>query len=138
MKTKRILSLLAIASLTATLFVGCGTKAESALKDGTYTAHTEADNNGYSSSIEITVADGKISAVKFDEKDSEGTSKLDMPDYNEQMLSISGSNPIAAYPTLEESLIKTQNVDAVDTVTGATSTSDTFKALATEALESAK
>lgn len=141
MKIKRIATLLVATALTTSVFVGCGAKAETTetgLKNGTYTAESEADDKGYAASIEITVADGKISAVKYDEKDADGVSKLDMPEYNEKMEAKSGSNPIAAYPALEAALLESQDVTSVDTVTGATKTSTSFTTLAEKALETAK
>jgi len=138
MNLKKISTVLAMAALTTSIFAGCSAKSESALKDGTYTATSEADERGYVSSIELTVEEGKISAVKYDEKDAEGVSKLDLPEYNQKMEEVSGAKPTTAFPALEESLIEKQDVAAVDTVTGATKTSDSFKALAQEALESAK
>ena len=138
MNFKKISTVLAMAALTTSIFAGCSAKAESELKDGTYTATSEADERGYVASIELTVAEGKISAVKYDEKDADGVSKLDMPEYNEKMEAASGSKPTTSFPALEEALIEKQDATAVDTVTGATKTSDSFKALAQEALESAK
>ncbi|MDB1957973.1 hypothetical protein PMY38_05120 [Clostridium tertium] len=62
MKSKRVISLLAVAALATTIFVGCGNKEEakkSGLKDGTYTEKSEKDERGYEASIEIEVKDGK-------------------------------------------------------------------------------
>ena len=50
----------------------------------------------------------------------------------------SGIGPAEAIPQLEEALVEKQAVDSVDTVTGATSTSNSFKAIANKALETAK
>ena len=142
MKSKRILSLLAVAALAATVFVGCGNKEEAAqesgLKDGTYSAQGEKDDKGYTASIEIEVKDGKIATVKYDEKGEDGTSKLDNEQYNTMMKEKSGSNPIEAFPALQESLVEKQDVASVDAVTGATSTSETFKTLAEKALADAQ
>ncbi|NLL31255.1 MAG: FMN-binding protein [Clostridiales bacterium] len=140
MKLKKITSLLVAAALTSAIFVGCGNadkKTEAALKDGTYTAELEADERGYVASIEIEVKDGKIASVKYDEG-KDGESKLDNEEYNTKMKDKSGSSPKEAYPALEAALIEKQDVQAVDTVTGATSTSDSFRTLAEKALESAK
>jgi major membrane immunogen (membrane-anchored lipoprotein) len=140
MKLKKITSLLVAAALTSAIFVGCGNadkKTEAALKDGTYTAESEADERGYVASIEIEVKDGKIASVKYDEG-KDGESKLDNEEYNTKMKDKSGSSPKEAYPALEAALIEKQDVQAVDTVTGATSTSDSFRTLAKKALESAK
>lgn len=137
MKSKKLISLLAAAALASTILVGCGSTNETGLKDGTYEAKSEADERGYVASINIEVKDGKIATVKFDEANDAG-SKLDDAEYNTNMKNVSGSNPIEAYPALEEALVEKQDVAAVDTVTGATTTSDTFKALAEKALETAK
>lgn len=138
MKSRRILSLVAVAVLATTVFVGCGNK-EAGLKDGSYSKEGAVDEKGNKASIEIEVKDGKIATVKYDEVNAEtGVSKLDNESYNTKMKEVSGSNPIEAFPALEASLVETQDVEAVDTVTGATSTTESFKALATEALADAQ
>lgn len=150
MKSKRILSLLAAAALATTVLVGCGAKEEAnnepnnntseevTLKDGTYKAESEADDHGNTASIEIEVKDGKIATVKYDEKSSEGVSKLDNEEYNANMKDKSGTNPIEAFPALEAALVEKQDVASVDTVTGATATSEKFKTLAEKALADAQ
>ena len=141
MKSRRVISLLAVAALATTVFVGCGNKEEAkeaGLKDGTYKATSEKDDKGYASSIEIEVKDGKIATVKYDEVGEDGTSKLNNEAYNTKMKEVSGTNPVEAFPILEEALVEKQDVAAVDAVTGATSTSDKFKSLAEEALKEAK
>lgn len=137
MKSRRVLSLLAVAALATTVFVGCGKKEEAGLKDGTYKQKSEADERGYVASIEIEVKDGKIATVKYDEANDAG-SKLADAEYNKKMKEISGANPEEAFPALEKALVEKQDVAAVDAVTGATSTSDSFKALAEKALAEAK
>ena len=141
MKSKRVISLLAVAALATTIFVGCGSKeeaTEAGLKDGTYTKQGEKDDKGNTASIEIEVKDGKIATVKYDEVSEDGVSKLDNEEYNTNMKAKSGTNPIEAFPALEASLVEKQDPAAVDAVTGATSTSEKFKALAEEALADAK
>lgn len=136
-KSKKLISLVAAAALASTILVGCGSAKETGLKDGTYKAETEKNDKGYISSISIEVKDGKIAEVKFDEANDAG-SKLDDAEYNTNMKNASGTNPIEAYPALEASLVEKQDAAAVDTVTGATHTSETFKTLAEKALETAK
>ena len=141
MKSRRILSLLAVAALATTIFVGCGSKEEAketGLKDGTYEATGEKDDKGNTASIKIEVKDGKIATVKYDEVAEDGTSKLDNEGYNTKMKEASGTNPIEAFPQLEAALVEKQDVAAVDAVTGATSTSNNFKTLAEKALSEAK
>ena len=140
MKSRRVISLLAVAALATTVFVGCGNKEEAkeaGLKDGTYTQKSEADERGYVSSIEIEVKDGKIAKVKYDEANDKG-SKLADADYNAMMKEKSGSNPEEAFPALEKALVEKQDVAAVDAVTGATHTSESFKTLTEKALAEAK
>lgn len=143
MKSKKVLSLIAVATLATTILVGCGgsknTVSETGLKDGKYTAESEVDDKGNKSNIEIEVKDGKIATVKYDEVNAEtGVSKLDNAEYNTKMKEVSGSNPVEAFPKLEASLIEKQDAPSVDVVTGATGSSESFKTLAAKALESAK
>lgn len=140
MKSRRVISLLAVAALATTVLVGCGNKeeaTEAGLKDGTYTQKSEADERGYVASIEIEVKDGKIATVKYDEANDKG-SKLADADYNTNMKAKSGTNPEEAFPALEKSLVEKQDVAAVDAVTGATNTTNNFKTLAEKALAEAK
>ncbi len=142
MKSKRFLSLVAVAAIATTVFVGCGSKdsgsaKETGLKAGTYKAESEKDERGYVASIEIEVKDGKIATVKYDEKGEKG-SKLDDADYNTNMKAKSGTNPIEVYPKLEAALVEKQDASKVDVITGATHSVDSFKALAEKALEGAK
>lgn len=141
MKSRRVISLLAIAALATTIFVGCGSKEEAkttGLKDGQYSAKGEKDDKGNTASIEIEVKDGKIATVKYDEVSEAGVSKLDNEAYNTKMKEASGTNPIEAFPALEKALVEKQDVAAVDTVTGATHTTENFKTLAEKALSDAK
>ena len=50
-------------------------------RDGTYTARTEFDDYGYYGEIELVIADGKISEVRYDEKTREGNprERLSLP-----------------------------------------------------------
>lgn len=140
MKSRRVISLLAVAALATTVFVGCGKKEEakeSGLKDGKYTAQSEKDERGYQASIEIEVKDGKIATVKYDEVGEKG-SKLDDADYNTNMKAKSGTNPEEAFPKLEAALVEKQDAASIDVVTGATKTTDSFKTLAEKALADAK
>ena len=140
MKSRRVISLLAVAALATTVFVGCGNKEEAkeaGLKNGTYKAESEKDERGYVASIEIEVKDGKIATVKYDEVGEKG-SKLADADYNANMKAKSGTNPEEAFPALEKALVEKQDVAGVDVITGATHTTENFKTLAEKALSDAK
>lgn len=136
MKSRRIISLLAVAVLATTVFVGCGKK-EAGLKDGKYNAESAADDRGYKGAIEVEVKGGKIASVKYDEANDKG-SKLADEGYNKTMKEKSKTNPTEAFPKLEASLVEKQDASKVDVVTGATKSSEQFKTLAQKALEGAK
>ena len=137
MKSKRILSLLAVAALSTAVLVGCGSK-EAALKDGTYKEASEADERGYVAEIEIEVKDGKIATVKYDETNADGPKSTNEAYNNLMKEKGAASNPAEAFPQLEKALVEKQDVEAVDAVTGVTTSSDSFKKLAAAALEKAK
>ena len=139
MKSKKILSLLAVAALATTVLVGCGSKDEAAFKDGNYTASSAADERGYVAKIDIEVKDGKITTVKYDETSADGVNKSTDEAYNKMMLENGmTSSPAEAFPKLQDALVEKQDVEAVDAVTSVTTSSNSFKDLAAKALEDAK
>ncbi|MCK9526658.1 MAG: FMN-binding protein [Limnochordia bacterium] len=102
---------------------------DSEWRDGTYTARTDTDQNGYYGEIELVIRDARIAEVTYDEKDQEGTPKGE--DY--------------AYPLgpesedrYEEQLLATQDPEQVDNITGATQTWERFKETVRDALEQAQ
>lgn len=133
---KRWLSLAMVLTLVLVFAVGCSSGAD--FKDGQYQAESDFDDKGYKGSIEIVVKDGKITEVDYDELDEDGAKKSVDEDYAEAMEGVSGTKPAQAYEDLESSLVKSQDPDKVDAVTGATGTSELFKELAKKALEDAK
>ena len=145
MKSKKILSLLAVAALATTVLVGCGSKDEAAstnevaFKDGVYTEKSTADERGYVAEISIEVKDGKIATVKYDETSADGVTKSTDEAYNKMMLDNGmKSSPAEAFPKLQDALVEKQDVEAVDAVASVTTSSDSFKTLAAKALEKAK
>ncbi|NLY45006.1 MAG: FMN-binding protein [Tissierella sp.] len=131
---KRFLTLGLILTLVLTITVGCSTTEEAKYTDGTYTAESEVDDRGYKSVIEIVVENGEITSVDYDEFNEEGARKSEDEAYAENMKGVSGVAPAEAYEQMEEALIKRQNVDEVELVSGATSSAEMFKTLAKEAL----
>ncbi|MGL5354752.1 MAG: FMN-binding protein [Clostridium sp.] len=140
MKSKKVLSLLAVAALATTVLVGCGSKEDAnALKDGVFTEKGQTDDRGNTPEISIEVKDGKIVTVKYDEINADGVGKSVDEAYNKSMLEKgSKSSPATAFPELQDALVEKQDVTAVDAVTGVTTSSTSFKDLATKALEQAK
>lgn len=136
MKRKFLLGTLSV--LMALSFVACGsTEKKDALKDGNYEVETkDVDAHGYISNLTIEVKDGKIESASY-HASKDGKNKRDDADYNKTMENVSKTNPAKFEPALEEALVKKQAAE-VDTITGATNSSEEFKKLATKALENAK
>lgn len=111
---------------------------EVALKDGKYEAEGETDERGWTPFIEITVTNGKITEAIYDEKEDDGDLKSKDDDYNKNWKEKSGVSAKEAYSTLAQDLIKKQDPDQVETVTGATSASEKFVNLAKKALNQNK
>lgn len=137
---RRILTLVLVGLFLLFAISGCSSKtATGTYKDGTYKAEQpNFDEHGWKGQIEITVKDGKIASVTYNEVNKDGQLKRDDQQYAENMKAKTGVTPKEAYEKLEQQLIEKQDPDKVDTVTGATHTSQTFKELAAEVLKSAK
>lgn len=151
MKKKKLVALLTAVVLSSTALVACGEKKEekkedkpsttatSTLKDGTYKAeYDKADERGWKAFVEVKVADGKISASTFDYVNDKGEMKSKDAGYNKAMEDKMKTSPEKFSKSLPESLVKNQEVSKVETVTGATTSSDDFKTLATKAVDAAK
>ena len=140
---KKILAGLTLSS--ALLLAACGsddaadTPAEGGLQDGTYSLEElNFGETGWKESLEIIVADGEITDASFSSLDEMGNSKIDSDEYQEAMSNVVEVGPQEFIPTLEESLVDTQNPDDVEVVTGATSTSEKFKDYADQLVAAAE
>lgn len=112
---KKNISLILLVLLLATALVGCGSK-DAGLKDDTYTGQATGMDTV---KVEVTVADGKISKVEVVEhNETEGFCE----------------------PAIEQipGAIVEKNSTEVDTVSGATVTSNAIKKAVDNALEGAK
>ncbi len=118
---KFALAMALILCLGTLVACGGGEKAP-ALKDGTYTASAEGYSDDTPVDVEVTVAEGKISAVSVT---NHGESVDDIPAVAE------------ALETVPASIVE-KNSAEVDGVAGATFTSDAIKGAVTTALEGAK
>jgi major membrane immunogen (membrane-anchored lipoprotein) len=138
--TKRVLALVLVGLFALVVMSGCSSKtASGGYKDGTYKAEQpDFDDHGWKGQIEVTVKDGKIASVTYNEVNKDGQLKRDDQQYAENMKAKVNITPKEAYEKLEQQLVEKQDPTKVDTVTGATHTSQTFKELATEALKNAK
>lgn len=108
------------------------------LQDGTYTLEEQNYSNGYRVVFSITVADGKITESNYDNVNEAGDSKADDTEYNESMNEVSGTDPEAFIPALNESLVATQSAGDVEVVTGATHSSQTFQNYAQQLIQAAQ
>lgn len=137
---KKLLSITLSLVFALSLF---GTMAFAAPKstyvDGVYKAtYDYIDSHGWKPQLTVTVKGGKITIAKFDYVNPQGKLKTRDIKYNAAMKKVKGTYPALYSPVLGQELVKNQSVDKVDVVTGATSSSNNFKALATAALENAK
>lgn len=108
-----------------------------ALVDGTYTAMSKYyDPRGYGQKITASVHKGIITKVTYEETNVQGTNRLSVPSpkegWTESDLSLG-----TIYSKLYTSFIEKQN-PSVDTVTGATQTTENFKSLAASVFDDCK
>jgi len=97
-------------------------------RDGTYEGDSKRDERDQYGSIKITVKDGKITSAEFTEYNSDGSPKDETYPY---------PAALEAMDELESRLIKVQDPDKVDNVSGATGTWKKFKEAADNALSKA-
>lgn len=124
---KRLFGILAVVALTVSLLSGC---ASSNLKDGTYVGTSGTDERGSYGVVTITVKSGKISDVAFDEINGSSGQPKTAENYTYEAA-------ITAIGSLPAKLKETKDVAKVNAVTGATGTTDKFKAAANSALAQA-
>jgi len=141
---KKLLSIILTIILLITLATGCTQKStETAnetkpliLKDGTYSSVGQADQNGWIPEMTMTITNGKITAVAYDEMTA--MKKSEHVEYQKNWNAQGEIDLLALYKTMQSSLIKTQDPTKLDTISGATKALENFKILSTEALKDAK
>lgn len=106
------------------------------LKDGTYKAETGFDERGWKAVHTITVSGGKVTESTFDYENEAGALKSEDAEYNKNMEEKSGISSKDATDKLDEEFLKAQSAD-VEVVTGATHSTENFKATAAALLEAA-
>ncbi|MGI6148281.1 MAG: DUF2292 domain-containing protein [Firmicutes bacterium] len=118
-----------LAVLGLALYMNAQRKMGPTWNDGTFTGESQRDDNNQYGKVELMIKDGKITQVDYEEYDSQGNPKGESYPYQ---------LAVEAQSTLEERLIETQDPEAVDNVSGATSTWNKFKEAAAAALEKAE
>lgn len=115
----------------------CGDNANSneAYKDGSYRVEAkDFDDHGWKEYINVTVKDGKIAEVEFDALSQEdGHKKTEDQEYKDAYIGAGFETYPADYTEkLEKGLVEKQDASKVDTVAGATHSSDFFKQMMKE------
>lgn len=114
-------------------------EAAAELKDGTYTlVEKNFDTRGWKTEFSITVVDGKITESAYENVNEAGAKKSEDAAYQENMVAKSGVGPADYFPALNNQLVEKQDPEAVEVVTGATGSSDTFKKYAPMLVEAAE
>lgn len=128
-----IISICMIIALAA-----CG-ESKAQLQDGTYEGKSEPDSRGGYGVVKIEVKDGKITSAEFLQYNSDGSLKDESygkdageENYKKAQAALEAAGKYA------EKLVETQDVDKVDAITGATSSWNTFKEAANNAIAQAK
>lgn len=107
---------------------------DAVMKDGVYTTvGIYRDNRDSLPTLKLTVEDGKLASVSYDEFDIKTGLGKTNPEraYRHELLK-------EAIPAFEAQLVDKQNPEQVDTITNATQSYDRFVALANEAMAKAK
>jgi major membrane immunogen (membrane-anchored lipoprotein) len=113
--------------------------AEGKLKDGVYKlAEKNFDSHGWKQYINMTVKGGKITKVDYNFLDKNGKKKSENAGYEKAMKAKSGVGPKEYIPALEKSLVKSQNAAGVSAVSGATESTEAFKAYAAQLINAAQ
>ncbi|MDR2143103.1 MAG: FMN-binding protein [Treponema sp.] len=122
------------------LLPGCAkTRLNGTLMDGYYSAETSGfDSFGWKEFITIYVNGGRIVSVEYNGKNSSGLIKSWDPFYMRRMNEMDGTYPTEYTRVFSSSLISRQNPDSIDTVSGASTSHETFRLLAKAAIEQSK
>lgn len=153
MKAKTILAACLAAALTVFPLAGCSNSSDhnsssgeslssdglvDQYPDGTYRAEASEFSHDWKEYVVITVKDGKLTSVEFDaENKAKDAKKSDDEAYKQTMIDGNKANgkpetyPEKFYKELSDSLMNASgDVDKVETVAGATTSSNSFRALA--------
>ncbi|MBQ4051239.1 MAG: FMN-binding protein [Oscillospiraceae bacterium] len=129
---KKFIAVLVALVAAALPLTACGSS--DGYKDGSYRAEgAAADEHGWKEYLVVTVEGGAITAVEFDYVNADGAKKSEDEDYKTTMLQYGGTTyPAEFCQLLEDSYIAKQKGADVDTVAGATVSTDHLKKLAAE------
>ena len=132
---KKKIMLLAAVILSLCL-AGCGS--EKGMKNGYYTAEMKEYDYGWKEYVCIFVKNDKIVSIEFNAKNPSGFIKAWDNAYMENMKPVSGTYPNEYTRLYGSRLLESQDIEAVDAVTGATSSGEHFYKLVNAAMEQAR
>jgi major membrane immunogen (membrane-anchored lipoprotein) len=102
------------------------------MKDGKYNLEEQNYAHGYRVVFAMEVKDGKIATSDYNYVNKDGQKKTDDADYEKNMKEKSGTGPQEYIPALNKSLVYKQSPAEVDTVSGATNSSNQFRIYAAQ------
>ena len=140
MKSRRgnftIITLSTVIILAISL-TGCSNDTN-ALKDGYYTAEDSVGIKGWYEFVTIYVKNGAVVSVEYNAKNSSGFIKAWDMSYMRQMNEAQGTYPNEYTRSYVADFLKTQSIDDIDAISGATHSYHTFIELVDAALKKAK
>lgn len=129
-----LISLMLLALMTA-----CGDEsAKTALQDGYYTAQAAEFSHGWKEYITIMVKSGSIVSVEYNAENASGFIKSWDSNYMQTMLNADGTYPNEYTRYYASQLQEGQGEGAIDALTGATSSYNSFQKLSAAVVEQAR
>lgn len=168
MKIKRIVCGVSVEALSALMLTACSTTASNSkssqsssskpktsqvvkkqkvgkqiagakLKDGTYKLVEDNYDHGYKVKMSMTVKNGKVTDASYDQVNKDGKSKTQDAAYEKQMKKYSKVGPKEYIDTLsKEFKANGANVNGIQVVSGATSSSDNMRNYASQLVQAAQ
>lgn len=137
MKQKLRLSLLLL--LILTLMSACGgSTTDMALQDGYYTAKAAEFSHGWKEYITIMVKGGSIVSVEYNAENPSGFIKSWDSNYMQNMFHSNGTYPNEYTRYYAGQLLEGQGEGAIDALSGATSSYNSFQKLSAAVIEQAR
>lgn len=121
---------------TAALITACQSSAK--MQDGYYTAQAEEFSHGWKEYITIVVKNDKIISAEYNAENASGFIKSWDNAYMKNMKGLQGTYPNDYTRNYAAQLIALQNPAEVDTITGASTSGNSFRILASAVIEQAK
>ncbi len=133
------LRLTLISLVILTLLCACGsTTTDAALQDGYYTAQAAEFSHGWKEYITIMVKGGNIVSVEYNALNASGFIKSWDSNYMQNMLHSNGTYPNEYTRYYAGQLLERQGEGAIDALTGATSSYNSFQKLSAAVVEQAR